>query len=95
MREKNEWMIYSDKNCEDAANFFCGKPRRAVKTSGELEVIEETAASALITAQMTGNYRRENVLSCENGWTPTGTGEGIRNRLHFCYKICMRRLNKP
>merc|ERR1712037_779105 len=44
---------------------------------------------------MTGNYRRENSLSCENGWTPTGTGECIRlydepkdfqSALQFCEK---------
>ena len=79
MRQKNEWTINSNTDCEDAVNFICGKPSRQNRTTE----VEQAVVSALITAQMTGNFGRENVLSCEIGWTPTGTGECIRQWLHF------------
>jgi len=83
MRESNEWVIYSDKNCEDSKNFICGKSSRAIKEKKTQEIVDGASIPALITAQLTGNYQRQNILSCENDWIPTGTGECLRNWIHF------------
>ncbi|CAG5110769.1 Oidioi.mRNA.OKI2018_I69.chr2.g5136.t1.cds [Oikopleura dioica] len=71
----NMWEISSDASlCGETVNYVCEKPSLVV----EQEIVPDASIPGMITAQMTGNYHKENILSCEENWSPTGTGECLR-----------------